>query len=113
MIPVPIPDHLVTDHTRRVVFGPPDGDPTGDVRPAEALVGIVDGLPRLCFLVQLEDGEIERISETGAIWLTMTTNQPPPFAMHVADDGDYAQAGYVACPSCRMPVDEHHSCSKG
>lgn len=93
MRPIPIPAELETPETRRIVFGPPDGDPTGDVRPAEALVGFVEGIPKLCFLVQLEDGELERLAETGALWLTLSTNQPPPFALHVADGGDYPDGG--------------------
>lgn len=85
MIPIPVPDHCVPPGCKRLVFGPPDGDPTGDVRPVEAVVGIVDGAPRIAVLVQVEDGELERLQQTGAVWLTVMADHLVPFSLHVAD----------------------------
>lgn len=93
MRPIPIEDHLVPPGCKRVVIGPPDGDPTGDVRPVEAAVGIVDGGPRICMLVELEDGDLERLAHTPAIWLTMLTGQIPPWMMHIADGQDWEAEG--------------------
>jgi hypothetical protein len=89
VIPIPIPNAAVPDNCRRVVIGPPDGDPTGDVRPVEAVVG-VDEQHRLAFamLVRLEDGELDRLREMPAVWLTMWTHQIPAFALHIADAGE-------------------------
>lgn len=92
MVPVPIPDACVPPGCKRMVIGPPDGDPTGDIRPVEAVVGIdeVQGVT-IAVLVQLEDGDLERLAETPAVWLTMWTTQIPPFAVHVADGVDHAK----------------------
>lgn len=77
------------------MIGPPDGDLLNDqIRPVEALAGIVDGHPQIVMLVAFEDGELERLQRmaeggTGpgraAVWLTMSTPQIPPFCVEVAD----------------------------
>lgn len=93
MRPVPIPEHLVPDGCRRLVIGPPDGDPTGDIRPVEALAGMVDGAPRIAMLVELEDGDLERLQKTPAVWLTMITSQIPPWSIDIADLQSWDNAG--------------------
>lgn len=103
MIPIPIPDSLITtdrDHLdlsipgtlKRVVIGPPDGDPTGDIRPVESLVGH-DPERGLIYtmLVALQPGEIERLIEMRdhglepAVWLSLNTDQISPFSLEIAD----------------------------
>ena len=92
MIPIPIPDECVPAGCTRMVIGPPDGDPTGDVRPVEAVAGIdTDRGVTIAMLIQLEDGDLERLAQTPAFWLTMWTTQIPPFAVHIADGADWAK----------------------
>jgi hypothetical protein len=86
--PVPIPDAAVPPGCKRVVIGPPDGDPTGEVRAVEAVVGMTDDGMRICVLVALDDGELERLAAHPAVWLTFAANQIPPFALHVADGAE-------------------------
>lgn len=94
MRPVPIPEHLVPPGCRRLVIGPPAGqDPTGDIRPVEAVAGIVDGTPRICMLIALEDGDLERLVDTPAMWLTMITGQIPPWSIDIADLTAWDDAG--------------------
>lgn len=89
MTPIPIDDDLVPPGCKRYVIGPPEGhDITGPIRPVEAVAGIVDGQVRMTMLIALDDGEIDRLKVTPAIWLTMITNQLPPFEVHVADSGE-------------------------
>lgn len=95
MRPVPIPDHLVPPGCRRLVIGPPDGDPTGNIRPVEAIAGIVDGVPNVVMLIELEDGDLERLTETPAVWLTMQTGQIPPWSIDIADLTAWDDAGEV------------------
>ncbi len=43
MVPVPIPaDYVLAPYQRRLVIGPPDNDPTGEIRSVEALHETVD-----------------------------------------------------------------------
>lgn len=93
MTPVPVPDECVPPGCKRVVFGPPDGDPTGDVRAVEGIVGMVDDEMRIAVLIELDDGDLERLQTTPAIWLTTMSNHLHPFAVHVADDRDLRDAG--------------------
>lgn len=90
MTPVPIPDDCVPPGCKRVVFGPPDGDPTGDVRPVEAVVGIDEQTSelRIAVLVALEDGDLERLAECGAVWLTTCADHLHPFSVDIADHRD-------------------------
>jgi hypothetical protein len=89
VIPVPIPDDCVPAGCVRKVIGPPDGDPTGDIRPVETVIGVVDGEMRIAVLVELEDGDLERLQHTPAIWLTMVGNHLHPFSMHIADGDEW------------------------
>lgn len=87
MRPVPIPDRCVPPGCRRYTIGAPPGK-EDQVRPVEAVAGIVDGAPRIAVLVELEDGDLDRLTNTGAVWLTFLTGQIPAFVMHVADSQD-------------------------
>jgi len=86
--PIPIPDELQQEGVRRIVIAPPGGDLTHDtIRPVEALAAIVPEGICLTMLVALEDGDLDRLTEMRrpAVWLSMYTNQLPPFAVEVAD----------------------------
>ena len=88
MRPIPIPDELQQPGVRRIVIAPPGGDLTNDqIRPVEALAAIVPEGICLTMLVALEDGDLDRLTEMRrpAVWLSMYTNQLPPFAVEVAD----------------------------
>lgn len=92
MQPVPIPDHCVPAGCVRKVIGPPDGDVTGDIRAVEAVLGMVDGEMRIALLIELDDGELERLADVGGFWLTFMANHLHPFALHVADDQEWPGA---------------------
>jgi hypothetical protein len=87
MRPVPIPDDLIWEGARRVVFAPPDGDPTGEIRPVETLVdvGQSTGHPRICVRLVLEDGDLERLAEDPHVWLTWYGDHLHPFDVVVVD----------------------------
>jgi hypothetical protein len=89
MQPVPIPAELVPENCVRKVFGPPDGDPTGDIRAVEAVVGVVeeDGVQsvRIAMLIELDEGDLERLADCGGFWLTMMANHLHPFSLSIAD----------------------------
>lgn len=85
MTPIPIPDACVPEGCVRIVVGPPDGDPTGDIRSVEAVAGQDDDGPRIAVLVELDEGDLERLADEGAIWLTFLSGKIPPFMVEVAD----------------------------
>lgn len=92
MIPVPIPDDAIPEGCKRFVVSPPDGDLTNDqIRPVEAVAGIVNGHVTMAMLVAFEPGDLDRLrklEEDGyqpAVWLTMLTHQIPAFAVEIAD----------------------------
>lgn len=88
MRPIPIPDELQQPGVRRIVIAPPDGDLTNQkIGPVEALAAIVEDGLCLTMLVALEDDDLERLTgmRRPAVWLSMYTNQLPPFAVEVAD----------------------------
>ena len=73
MRPVPIPDELVEPGSVRRVFSAPNGDLTDDqIRPAEALIrrGPDDAAVISCML-ELEEGDLERLLAGGRVWVTM------------------------------------------
>lgn len=88
MKPRPIPDHCVPDGCKRFTIAPAPGD-EDRVQPVEAVAGIVDDQVRMSVLVELEDGDLERLAQVGALWLTFVTPQMPPFAVTIADDRDW------------------------
>lgn len=86
--PIPIPDELVGPGVRRLVIAPPGGDLTNDkIRPVEALAAIVPEGLCITMLVAMEGDDLDRLAEmrSPAVWLSMYTNQLPPFAVEVAD----------------------------
>lgn len=84
MRPVPISDELVWEGARRMVVGPPDGDPTNDViRSVEALVDADDLGPRFCILIDMEDGDLERLQNGERIWLIWHAQQLAPFSIAI------------------------------
>lgn len=86
MRPVPIPDECVPPGCKRFVIMPPDGDMTSDkCRPVEAVAGMLESGVGISVLVAFDEGDVERIAECGAFWLTMYTPQIPPFAVEIAD----------------------------
>lgn len=96
MTPVPIPDQCIPPGCRRIVIGPPDGDPTGNIRPVEAVAGVdPDRGVTIAMLVELDGDDLDRLQTTPAFWLTMWTTQIPPFAVHVADGVDWHAQGLV------------------
>lgn len=87
MRPVPIADELIPEGCKRLVIAAPDGDLLNDeIRPIEAVVGLTeDRGPLFAMLLQLEEGDLERLQACGGLWLSMYTNQLPPFAVEIAD----------------------------
>lgn len=85
MIAIPIPDEYVWPNSTRRVIGPPRGtDPTGPIRAVEAVVDLaeVEGTVFLQyhFLIELEAGDLEALTETGRFYLT-TVGIVPPFCL--------------------------------
>jgi hypothetical protein len=80
----PIPDSAVWPGAKRAVIGPPDGDPTGDIRPVEAVIDIgpTTGIPRLSVRCALEPGDIEALATGGHVWITFY-GRMVPFAVEV------------------------------
>lgn len=81
MIPVPIPDGVAERMGgRRVVVGEP-GDPTRtDLRPCEYVVtpsALYPGRPCVSALVTLEPGDLEALTATGQLWLTLDGAEVP------------------------------------
>lgn len=90
-----MPDECIPPGCKRVVIAAPNGDLMDDsVRPVEACVGLTEDMG-LCYtiLVQLDEGDLERLAETPAIWLSMYTPQIPVFAIEVADGRGDAGGG--------------------
>jgi hypothetical protein len=81
----PIPDEAVWAGAERVVIGPPGGDPTGDIRPVEAVKDISEstGYPRLSVRCALEAGELERLAAGQCVWVSFYGGMPP-FSVDVA-----------------------------
>lgn len=80
MIPTPIPDEEIWPGAERVVIGPPAGeDPTGRIRPAEALIDETDFGRTFHFRLVLEPGELERLQKGEPMWLSLIGNAVQPF----------------------------------
>lgn len=88
MRPVIIPDELVQPGTVRRIIAAPDGDLTHDeIRPVESLISRgPDDVARLSMMLELEDGELDRLAAGGKIWLTMLGGVAP-FDIVVLDEG--------------------------
>lgn len=85
MRPVPIPDDAVWAGARRVVIGPPDGDPTSNIRPVEALAdtSASTGLPVLSVRCALEPGDLEALAAGGHVWVSFYSSVIVPFSTAV------------------------------
>jgi hypothetical protein len=92
MIPIPIPDDTPLDPQlqRRLVIGPPDGDPTGHIRPVEAIVEVINnGDSRYVYirvLIEIEEADwklwgIKAPPSRARFWLSQATQQMVPFAL--------------------------------
>lgn len=79
MRPVPIPDHLVTVHQKRVVVGAPGGDLlNSQVAPVEAVVEhFVGDAPMLSVRLQLEEGDLDSLRANPHIWLRFWGHMVP------------------------------------
>lgn len=87
MIPTSIPDELVEPGTVRRVFAAPNGDMLDDdIRPCEALISAdpATGLAAVRVRLVLEPGELERLTDGRAVWLTMLGGLSP-FDVKVED----------------------------
>lgn len=85
MDPVPIPDGWAeANGGQRVVFGPPDGDPTGDVRSCEAIV-TADGIS---ILIELDDDDRAKAAAGLPIWYTVLGHGLAPFSFQFAEPDD-------------------------
>lgn len=82
----PIPDEAVSAGARRVVIGPPDGDPTGAIRSVEAVLDESSsvGVPVLSVRCALEPGDLERLAAGEHVWVSFYGGGMPPFSVDVA-----------------------------
>jgi hypothetical protein len=82
----PIPDAEVWDGAQRRIIGPPDGDPTGDIRAVEVVVDIPPslGVPVASARCVLEPGDLEKLAAGGTVWVSFYGGQIVPFSVDVA-----------------------------
>lgn len=87
MRPVPIPDQAIWHGAVRRVFAAPDSDLTNDtIRPVEVLLDVVaDGTPRINVCCQLEDGDLEKLTAGGHVWISFYGGALIPFSTDVTD----------------------------
>lgn len=85
---VPIEDAFITPGSVRKTIAPPNGDLTSDeCLPCDALIdvpsdeGMFAGIPRYRMRIKLEEGELERLQETGHLWLSIWGGSLVPFAL--------------------------------
>jgi hypothetical protein len=85
MTPTVIEDYEVPEGAVRHVIGPPDGDPTGVIRPVEAMIFAHEELEVPIFFVKiaLDPGDIEKLKEKGHFWLSLIGHQMQPFDVFV------------------------------
>lgn len=82
---IPVPRWVADANPLAVtkVFGPPDGDPTGDIRPVEILVDPTEsGICMRAFAIA-EEGDCERLSNGGVVELGMYGEHLHPFFVDV------------------------------
>jgi hypothetical protein len=82
----PIPDDAVWSGAQRVVIGPPDGDPTGEIRAVEAVADVSPstGVPVLSMRCALEPGDLEVLAAGGHVWVSFYGGAIVPFSVSVA-----------------------------
>lgn len=105
----------------RVTFGPPPGMTEAQVYTHDALVGQIqegplDGSPCIAVLVELEDGDLDRIRASGHLWLRLMTTALPPWMLEPVDvPGRCRVCGCTdddACdPPCSWDDLDHTICS--
>lgn len=84
MRPTIIPEQLIPPGHRRIIVSPPGGDLTNpDIAPVEALVAPLAAGRLFQMRLTLEDGDIQQLLRGGHIWLSMMTDQLPPFAVRI------------------------------
>jgi acyl CoA:acetate/3-ketoacid CoA transferase beta subunit len=72
--PIPIHEADVWEGGRRIVYAAPNGSLTDDhIRPVEAIVDrlTTTGGKRVCVKVQLEEGDLDKLTAGGHVWLSM------------------------------------------
>lgn len=79
-----IPDDAVWEGGHRVVIGPPDGDPTGEIRAVEAVAEMSAGVPVLSMRCALEPGDLEVLAAGGCVWVSFYGGSIVPFSVSVA-----------------------------
>lgn len=79
MRPSSIPDDEVWEGAERKVFAGPDGDLTGDIRPAEVLVDRSVHGPRISTRVVLDPGDLERLANGEPFWVSFIADHLHPF----------------------------------
>lgn len=78
---------------RRTTFGPPKGMTQSQVYAHEALVGTIqggalDGAPAIQILIRLDDGDLDRLAESGHLWLTLLGTALPAWSLVPAATGE-------------------------
>lgn len=87
----PIDETQVWEQAQRMVLAPPNGDPTGPVRPLEVVVDgvLLDGeaCPRFNMRVKLDDGDLAQLAEHGELWFSLLGAQCPPVSVGLLPGG--------------------------
>lgn len=87
MKPIPIPDAFLEAFTppyKRVTIGAPRGL-ENDCAPVEAVISDSHAGPCTTLLIQLEDGDLEKLQEDKGIWLRFYVLTIPMFSIGVAE----------------------------
>jgi hypothetical protein len=95
VIPVPIPNELVWEGAQRRTIAPPNHDFTHPhISPVEALLDLdpTTGSPRFSMLIELEDGDLERLGADKRFWLHILGQQLQPFALTLLDESEKVKA---------------------
>lgn len=79
MRPSSIPDDEVWEGAKRVVFSGPDGDLTGDIRPAEMLVDHGPQGQIIRARIVLDPGDAERLAAGEPFWVSFWADHLHPF----------------------------------
>lgn len=87
----PIPDAEVWPEGERCVLWPPDGDPTGSIRPVEVVKDTVDldgcVIERYNVRVQLDPSEIEALRANPVLWVSTLGEHFHPMTVGLAPTG--------------------------
>lgn len=83
MRPIPIPHEYVRPEATQRVMAAPNGDLMDDkVRPAECQVFDLDGDRYFEFIIQLEEGDLEKIQEQNGRFALSFIGLVPPFNVY-------------------------------